>query len=227
MREVLTLQKITVRDVLTDLSFTVGESEWVLVVGDNGAGKTTLFNTILGNILPDRGKVLIEGSDVTSLPPHSRASVMAHVFQDPTAGTVGHMTIRENLRLASRRGKKRSYLRFPSRKRDEAYREQLSALRMNLEDRLDDYAGDLSGGQRQALSIVLSLLTESKIWLLDEITAALDQKTSATILEVVRNTLRQRKQTCLMITHNPQHIGQLGDRVLILKDGRVHEQDLR
>jgi putative ABC transport system ATP-binding protein len=218
----LTLEKIQVGNVLKDLNLTVSESECVLVIGDNGAGKTTLFNTILGKIFPKKGRIKIQGEDVTSWPSHKRASMISYVFQDPRRGTLPHMTIRENILLAARRGQKRSFLYNSSRKQSASYREKLRLLDMNLENRLEDYPGDLSGGQRQALSIALSLLAEAKIWLLDEITASLDAKTSEKILRIVHDTIRAQKKTCLMITHDPRHRDQLGDRVMMLAQGKVH-----
>ncbi|MDR1551494.1 MAG: ATP-binding cassette domain-containing protein [Holosporaceae bacterium] len=218
----LKMQNISVRNILINLNLTVRKNEFVLIVGENGAGKTTLFNTIAGMIKPGRGSVLIDDQDVTDSPLHIRAAAVANVFQDPKVGTIGSMSIRENLNMAYMRGKKRSFFSMgSSRERDCIYKEKLMPLNMNLENRLDDFAEDLSGGQRQALSIVMSLIADSKILLLDEITAALDSKTADSIIEIINKNVRKQKKTCLMITHNAKHIGHLGDRTLILRDGRA------
>ncbi|MDR0555477.1 MAG: ATP-binding cassette domain-containing protein [Holosporaceae bacterium] len=217
----LKIKNLNVKNVLTDLNLTVNRDEFVLVVGDNGAGKTTLFNAISGNIKPKNGNILIDDRDVTDMPPYERAVVVANVFQDPKIGTIGSMTIRENLNMAYMRGKKRALSICNSAERDKLYREKLRTLGMGLENRLDDCVGNLSGGQRQALSIIMSLITDSKILLLDEITAALDTKAADRIIEIMDENIRQQKKTCLMITHNAKQIDKLGDRVLVLKNGHL------
>ncbi|MDR0632404.1 MAG: ATP-binding cassette domain-containing protein [Holosporaceae bacterium] len=217
----LKMRNINVRNVLMDLNLTINRNEFVLVVGDNGAGKTTLFNAISGNIKPESGSILIDDCDVTDMPQYERAAVVANVFQDPKIGTIAGMTIRENLNMAYMRGKKRALSISNSDERDKLYREKLQTLGMGLENRLNDYTGDLSGGQRQALSIIMSLITDSKILLLDEITAALDGQTSDRITKIINENIHQQKKTCLMITHNRTQIDKLGDRVLVLKNGRA------
>jgi len=217
----LKMKNINVGNVLTDLNLTVNKNEFVLVIGDNGAGKTTLFNAISGNAKPRSGTIMIDNRDVTNMPPYERAAVVANVFQDPKIGTVGSMTIRENLNLAYMRGKKRTLSICNSEERDKLYREKLRTLDMGLENRLTDLVENLSGGQRQALSIIMSLITDSKILLLDEITAALDVKTSDRIMEIIDENIRRQKKTCLMITHNVKQIDRLGDRVLVLRNGKV------
>jgi putative ABC transport system ATP-binding protein len=217
----LQLNNINVRNVLVDLNLTVKKNEFVLVVGDNGAGKTTLFNTISGYIVPKSGSIKIDGNDVTNIPQHERASVVSNVLQDPKAGTIANMTVRENLNIAYMRGKSRYASISDSPERDLLYVKKLGALNMHLEKRLDEYVGNLSGGQRQALSMVMSIIANSKILLLDEITAALDPKTSENILKIATDTVRREKKTCLMITHNIKHIDHIGDKVLRLKDGNL------
>ncbi|MDR1334559.1 MAG: ATP-binding cassette domain-containing protein [Holosporaceae bacterium] len=213
------MKNITVKNVLVNLNLIVNKNEFVLVVGENGAGKTTLFNTISGIRKPDDGNVYIDGQDVTPMPSHVRATLVSNVFQDPKLGTIGKMTIRENLCMAYLRGKPRKLILDNSRQRDDLYREKLQILNMNLENRLDDYVGELSGGQRQALSIIMSIISDSKLLLLDEVTAALDRKSSENILDIIQKTIRQEKRTCLMITHDAKHLDQLGDRALVLQNG--------
>jgi putative ABC transport system ATP-binding protein len=217
----LQLTNINVRNVLVDLNLAVKKNEFVLVMGDNGAGKTTLFNTISGHIIPKSGSVEIDGEDVTDVPQYERASIVSNVLQDPKVGTIASMSVRENLNIAYMRGKKRGVAISDSLSRDALYVEKLSALNMGIEKRLDEYVGNLSGGQRQALSMVTSIVANSKILLLDEITAALDAKTSETILKIAAETVRREKKTCLMITHNLKHINCIGDRALRLKDGNL------
>jgi putative ABC transport system ATP-binding protein len=222
----LQLTDINAGKVLLGLNLTVEQGEFVLIIGDNGAGKTTLFNVISGSLKPENGKIFIDKQEVTDWPQHARASLVANVFQDPKVGTIGSMTIRENLDLAYKRGKTRSLSVHNTRIRDDFYREKLRMLHMNLENRLDSYAEELSGGQRQALSVIMSTLTEAKTLLFDEITASLDRQTSENILRIIETVLVPEKKTCLMITHDASHIERLGDRALILRDGRLVGADV-
>jgi putative ABC transport system ATP-binding protein len=212
---------INVRNVLRNLNLVVHRNEFVLIVGDNGAGKTTLFNTISGRLRPGSGNILLDGQDVTDMPQHRRMAMISNVFQDPKVGVVVDMTLRENLHMAHLRGKRRGLTVSNSSRRDDLYREKLKTLNMDLENRLDDRAGDLSGGQRQALSIIMSTLADSKLLLLDEITAALDQRASENILRIINDLVASEKKTCLMITHNSKHIRRLGTRALWLQNGRL------
>ncbi len=216
----LNLKNIYVRNVLVDLNLTVNEGEFVLVIGENGAGKTTLFNTISGSVAPSGGSIFIAGKNVTNEPQYLRAKLVANVFQDPKVGTVANMSVRDNLNMAYMRGRKRTLLAPScSKKRDDFFREKL--VEIGLENRLDSLAGELSGGQRQALSIIMALMTDSKIVLLDEITAALDSENSKKVLQIIDKCVYKQKKTCLMITHNKDQINQLGDRTLILKNGKL------
>ncbi|MDR0407241.1 MAG: ATP-binding cassette domain-containing protein [Holosporales bacterium] len=219
----LQLKNITVRNVLHNLNLTVDTGDFILLIGENGAGKTTLFNTISGDLIPKSGSIIIDGRDVTCIPQHKRAVLVSSVLQDPRSGTVGGMTLRENLHIAYTRGKRRHLKISNSCLREDLYKEKLSLLGMNLENRLDEYVENLSGGQRQALSIILSIIADSKIILLDEITAALDAKSSYSIMEIVDKTIRQGQKTCLMITHDISHTTQFGDKVLLLKKGTLKE----
>ena len=215
----LQMNDINVRKVLKNLNLVVEKGEFVLLIGDNGAGKTTLFNTIAGNITPTSGDIFINGENVTKKSTHERAALIANVFQDPKMGTVGAMTIRDNLNMSLMRGKKRNLRASCSEERDEIFKEKLRELDMGLECRLDDYVGELSGGQRQALSIEMTLLSESKIILLDEITAALDAANSQKILEIVARKCKGK--TCLMITHNREHLKLIPARIAVLKNGQI------
>lgn len=216
----LNLKNIYVRNILIDLNLTVNEGEFVLVVGENGAGKTTLFNTISGSISPSKGSIFISGKNVTNEPQHMRAQLVANVFQDPKVGTIANMSVRNNLNMAHMRGKKRKLLtQSCSKKRDDFFRSKLYEI--GLENRLDSLVGELSGGQRQALSVIMALLTDSKILLLDEVTAALDSENSKRVLRIIDICIYKQKKTCLMITHNKDQINQLGNRTLILKNGKL------
>ena len=220
----LQMKNIKVRNVLNDLNLNVREGEFILILGENGAGKTTLFNTISGNIFPERGRIFIDEEDVTNKAQYARSNLIANVFQDPKVGTTESMSIRDNLNLAYMRGKKRTLRNSCSADRDFLFREKLRELDMKLENRLDDYAGELSGGQRQALSILMALLTESKILLLDEITAALDNINSEKIMNIINEKCLKTKKTCLMITHNRDQIKEFGNKTMILKNGRLFER---
>lgn len=215
----LKMKNICVRNVLNDLNLTVNEGEFVLVVGENGAGKTTLFNTISGNVQPSKGQILIAGEDVTNVPQYRRAGLIANVFQDPKVGTIANMSIRDNLNMACLRGKNRKLCFSCSSARDDFFRTKLREI--DLGGRLDAYAGELSGGQRQALSIVMALLTDSKLLLLDEVTAALDSANAEKVLKIIDENVYKQRKTCLMITHNKDHIDRLGDRILKLQNGKV------
>ena len=217
----LRLYNVSVRNILKDLNLAVSKGEFVIIVGENGAGKTTLFNTISGNICPSDGSILINGEDVTYKTQYERASFIANVFQDPKVGTIGNMSIRDNLNMAYMRGKSRGLKISSTKERDGLFREKLGVLGTGLEKRLDDYAGDLSGGQRQAMSVVMALLSDSKILLLDEITAALDFVNSEKILDMVNKNIYERKKTCLMITHNKEDLKKFGGNVMTLRNGRV------
>lgn len=222
----LRMKNIYVREVLVDLNLTVEKGEFLMVLGDNGAGKTTLFDTISGAIQPFQGSIFVDYEDVTNKTQFQRANLIANVFQDPKVGTISNMTLRENMNLAYMRGRKRKLSTCCSEKRDELFREKLIELDMGLEDRLDSYAGELSGGQRQALSIAMVFLTDSKILLLDEITAALDRANSEKIINIVYEKSKQTCKTCLMITHSPQIIEQFENNVAILEKGKIRKQGI-
>ena len=197
------------------------EGEFVTVIGGNGAGKSTLLNCVSGAYGVEEGQILIDGVDVTHLPEYKRAKFIGRVFQDPMMGTAATMQIEENLALAARRGKARG-LKIGITKADrEAYREQLKILGLGLEDRMTSKVGLLSGGQRQALTLLMATLQKPKLLLLDEHTAALDPKTAAKVLEATEKIIAKDNLTTMMITHNMRDAIAYGNRLIMMYDGRI------
>lgn len=209
------------RKALNGLHLTLNEGEFVTVIGGNGAGKSTMLNMITGTYQPDEGQILLDGKDITRLPEHKRAAYLGRVFQDPMMGTAATMQIEENLALAARRGKKRGLRVGITRAEREEYREQLKILDLGLENRLTAKVGLLSGGQRQALTLLMATLRQPKLLLLDEHTAALDPKTADKVLTVTERIVSQYKLTTIMITHNMRDAIRYGNRLIMLYDGRV------
>ena len=206
---------------LNHLSLTLEEGDFVTVIGGNGAGKSTMLNAISGVWPVDKGTIRIDGVDVTELSEHRRAVYLGRVFQDPMVGTAGNMTIEENLALAARRGEKRT-LRWGIKKSErEQFKELLRPLGLGLEDRLTAKVGLLSGGQRQALTLLMASLKKPKVLLLDEHTAALDPKTAAKVLELSDQIVKEHKLTTLMVTHNMKDAIAHGNRLIMLDAGRV------
>ena len=199
---------------LNHLSLTLEEGDFVTVIGGNGAGKSTMLNAISGVWPVDAGTIRIDGVDVTELSEHQRAVYLGRVFQDPMVGTAGNMTIEENLALAARRGEKRTRER-------EQFKELLRPLGLGLEDRLTAKVGLLSGGQRQALTLLMASLKKPKVLLLDEHTAALDPKTAAKVLELSDQIVEEHRLTTLMVTHNMKDAIAHGNRLIMLDAGRV------
>lgn len=206
---------------LRGLSLTIPAGCFVTVIGSNGAGKSTLLNALAGEIIPDRGAIVIDDRDVTRQTAAQRANWVARVFQDPLAGVCADLTIEENLALAAARGRRRGLGRALNRERRERWREQLARLGLGLEQRLRDHASLLSGGQRQALSLVMAALQPMKILLLDEHTASLDPKTAAFILELTGAIIEQQRLTALMVTHSLRHALDVGERTVMLHQGRI------
>lgn len=206
---------------LNGVDLTIPDGQFVTVIGSNGAGKSTLLNAISGDIIPDRGTVKIAEQTVTQLPTHKRAKFVARVFQNPLAGSCAHLTVEENLALAHRRGKSRGLRSALNHRLREDLRAQLATLGLGLENRLRDRMGLLSGGQRQAVSLLMSTLAPNKILLLDEHTAALDPKTAVSVLQLTRQIVEQRQVTTLMITHSMRQALDFGDRVLMLHQGKI------
>ena len=203
---------------LVDVSLTVEDGDFVSIIGANGAGKSTLFNAISGRYLLDSGAIYMDGKNVTMLPEHERARRIGRLFQDPLLGSAPDMSIEENLALAAGRGGWLSRITAEDRK---AFRDRLSLLGMGLEDRMRQPVGLLSGGQRQALTLLMATYQVPEVLLLDEHTAALDPGTAEKVLELTRNIVRYNHITCLMITHNMQSALDLGNRTLMMDHGRI------
>ncbi len=209
------------KTALSGLSLHLEEGDFCTVIGGNGAGKSTMLNAVAGVFQVDQGSIVIDGVDVTKLPEHKRAKYIGRVFQDPMTGTAATMQIEENLALAKRRGKKRSLRPGITKAEREEYRELLKILDLGLEDRLTSKVGLLSGGQRQALTLLMASLVKPKLLLLDEHTAALDPKTAAKVLEATEKIVNRDHLTTLMITHNMKDAIAHGNRLIMMKDGQV------
>ena len=206
---------------LTGLNLTLNDGDFVTVIGGNGAGKSTMLNAVAGTWMVDSGSILIDGTDVTRLPEHKRAAFIGRVFQDPMMGTAPTMQIEENLALAARRGERRG-LGWGITKAERAqYREMLRRLDLGLEDRLTSKVGLLSGGQRQALTLLMASLQKPKLLLLDEHTAALDPATAAKVLELSDRIVRENQLTAMMITHNMKDAIVHGNRLIMMNEGHI------
>jgi len=212
---------INAKTALDGVSLHLKEGESVSVIGGNGAGKSTLLNAVAGTLSVDQGRITIGGVDVTGLPEHRRAKYIGRVFQDPMMGTAATMQIEENLALALRRGQHRTFRSGITRAEREMYRDMLKILDLGLEDRLTTKVGLLSGGQRQALTLLMASLKKPKLLLLDEHTAALDPKTAAKVMEVTRRIVNRDKLTTLMITHNMRDAIEYADRLIMMYAGRI------
>jgi putative ABC transport system ATP-binding protein len=206
---------------LRGMSLTVNQGEFVTVIGSNGAGKSTFLNALAGEVIVDSGRIEVDGEDVTRLPTHKRAHRVARVFQDPLAGTCEGLTIEENLALAIKRGQRRWLTSAVKRSYMERFRAALAKLNLGLENRLGDKMGLLSGGQRQAVSLLMASLTPSSILLLDEHTAALDPKTARFVLALTQDIITEQKLTALMVTHSMKQALEVGDRTVMLHQGQV------
>ncbi|RKS84633.1 putative ABC transport system ATP-binding protein [Orbus hercynius] len=207
--------------VLRGLNLNIKEGEFVTIIGSNGAGKSSLLNVISGDLISDSGYVIINDQDVTKLPAWRRAGMVARVFQDPMIGTCENLTIEENLALAYNRGKKQRLKPALNRTVRELFKEKLSILNLGLEHRLSDMMGLLSGGQRQAVSLLMSTLQPSKILLLDEHTAALDPKTAQFVLELTAKIVAESQLTTMMVTHSMKQALAYGTRTVMLHQGQV------
>lgn len=211
------------KKALTGVDLLMKDGDFATIIGSNGAGKSTMFNCIAGSFYPDTGCVLMDGMDITFVPEHRRAVYIGRLFQDPLMGTAPHMTIEENLAIAYLRASRHEHAIFSriSKKEKQQFREWLSMLGMGLEDRMDSPVGLLSGGQRQALTLLMATVVTPKVLLLDEHTAALDPTTAAKVLELTRQIVAKRNITCLMVTHNMHQALDLGNRTLMMNDGRI------
>ena len=212
---------INEKRALQGVSLHLEPGDFVTVIGGNGAGKSTLMNSVSGAYPVDEGKIIIDGIDVTHLPEHKRAQYIGRVFQDPMMGTAATMQIEENLALAARRGKLRTLRTGITKKERALYKEQLAILGLGLEERMTAKVGLLSGGQRQALTLLMATLQKPKLLLLDEHTAALDPKTAAKVLETTQRIVERDNLTTLMITHNMRDAITYGNRLIMMYDGRI------
>jgi putative ABC transport system ATP-binding protein len=212
---------INEKKALQSLDLHLNEGDFVTVIGGNGAGKSTMLNAVAGVWPVDEGNILIDGVDVTGLPEFRRAPYIGRVFQDPMMGTAPNMQIEENLALAYRRGKKRGLRWGVTKNEREFYHERLKILGLGLEDRMTVKAGLLSGGQRQALTLLMAALQKPKLLLLDEHTAALDPATAAKVLELSDRIVQENGLTSLMITHNMKDAIRHGNRIIMMNEGRI------
>ena len=227
MLEVKNIRKIynpgTVQEkcLFDDFSLSIPDGQFVSVVGSNGSGKTSLLNLICGSIQPDDGQILMQGRDIRKDSEHVRARKIGRVYQNPAMGTCAQMTILENLSLADFNGKPAGLHRGTDRRRIDAYREMLRPLGLGLEDMLSTKVGTLSGGQRQALALLMSTMTPISFLILDEHTAALDPKTADIIMELTGRVVREKQLTAIMVTHNLRYAVEYGDRILMMHQGHA------
>ena len=209
---------VNAKKAIDDLSLSVAEGDFITVIGANGAGKSTLFNAIAGSFITDSGRIVLDGQDVTLTPEHKRAKLIGRLFQDPMRGSAPGMTIEENLALAAGRG---GWMSRVSKSDKKLFRDKLALLGMGLEDRMSQPVGLLSGGQRQALTLMMATFNPPKLLLLDEHTAALDPSTAEKVLELTKSIVSENRLTCLMITHNMQSALELGNRTIMMNGGNI------
>ena len=209
------------KHALNGVSLSLKEGDFVTVIGSNGAGKSTLLNAIAGLWMVDSGSIKIAGDDITKLPDYKRAKYIGRVFQDPMLGSAATMQIEENMALAARRGKRRTLRKGITQQEREKYRELLKELNLGLEDRLTSKVGLLSGGQRQALTLLMSTMEKPKLLLLDEHTAALDPKTAAKVLDLTEKLVNENNLTTFMVTHNMRDALKYGNRLIMMCDGKI------
>ena len=210
------------KNALAGIDLHLEKGDFVTILGSNGAGKSTLFGAIAGTFLPDTGSVVVDGKDITSLPDYKRSKYIGRMFQDPMKGTAPNMTIEENLALAYMRASSAHSPFSMITKKDRAdFRERLAQLDLGLEDRMNHPVGLLSGGQRQALTLLMATLQKPKLLLLDEHTAALDPKTAAKVLEATQKIVERDNLTTLMITHNMRDAIAYGNRLIMMHEGRI------
>ena len=207
------------KKAITDLSLELKKGDFATIIGSNGAGKSTLFNAICGDFLTDAGLIELDGRDITFMPQHARAKEIGRLYQDPMRGTAPGLTIEENLALAA--AGKGGWLSRTTRQEKERFREELKKLDIGLEERMSHPVGLLSGGQRQALTLLMATMNPPKLLLLDEHTAALDPGTAEKVLNLTRRIVEENQLTCLMITHNMQSAIDLGNRILMMDSGNI------
>jgi putative ABC transport system ATP-binding protein len=212
---------VTEHTLFKDFSLTVEKGQFVSIVGSNGSGKTSLLNIICGSIPIESGEVLVEGQSITKLKEFQRYASMGRVYQDPAAGTCPGLTMLENMSLADNKGKPFGLSRGVNKRRIDFYRHQLQSLGLGLEDKMDVKMGSLSGGQRQAVALLMATMTPLKFLILDEHTAALDPKTAEIIMELTDKVVREKQLTAMMVTHNLRYAVEYGDRILMMNQGHV------
>ena len=221
IRKTFNAKTVNEKVALNGVNLHLEDGDFVTVIGGNGAGKSTILNAIAGVWPVDEGKIVIDGVDVTNLSEHRRANLLGRVFQDPMTGTAATMQIEENLALAARRGQKRTLRAGITREEREGYREKLKTLGLGLEDRMTTKVGLLSGGQRQALTLLMATLRKPQLLLLDEHTAALDPKTAAKVLDATQRIVEKDHLTTMMITHNMRDAIAYGNRLVMMYDGHI------
>ena len=207
--------------LFNDFNLSIDDGEFVSVVGSNGSGKTSMLNLICGSIPLDDGRILISGQDITRMPEYKRQRRIGRVYQNPAMGTCPSMTILENMSLADNKGKAFNLRKGTNRQRIDYYRESLRTLGLGLEDKMHVKVGVLSGGQRQAMALLMSTMTPIEFLILDEHTAALDPKTAETIMELTDKVVREKNLTTIMVTHNLRYAVEYGDRLLMMHQGNV------
>ena len=212
---------VTEHTLFKDFSLTVEKGQFVSIVGSNGSGKTSLLNIICGSIPIESGEVLVEGQSITKLKEFQRYASMGRVYQDPAAGTCPGLTMLENMSLADNKGKPFGLSRGVNKRRIDFYRHQLQSLGLGLEDKMDVKMGSLSGGQRQAVALLMATMTPLKFLILDEHTAALDPKTAEIIMQLTDKVVREKQLTAMMVTHNLRYAVEYGDRILMMNQGHV------
>jgi len=219
--KVFNIGTINEKRALVDLNLHIKKGGFVTVIGGNGAGKSTLLNMIAGVYMPEKGKIVLAGQDITRMPEYKRAALLGRVFQDPMRGTAADMEIIENLAIAARRGKKRTLKWGVTKQEKEQYVEYLKMLDLGLENRIHTKVGLLSGGQRQALTLLMATLREPELLLLDEHTAALDPKTAVKVLQLTEELVTKNNLTTLMITHNMKDAIRFGNRLIMMHEGKI------
>ena len=221
IRKTFNAKTVNEKVALNGVNLHLEDGDFVTVIGGNGAGKSTILNAIAGVWPVDEGRIIIDGTDVTNLSEHRRANLLGRVFQDPMTGTAATMQIEENLALAARRGQKRTLRIGITKAEREGYREKLKTLGLGLEDRMTTTVGLLSGGQRQALTLLMATLKKPKLLLLDEHTAALDPRTAAKVLQLSRQIVEENHLMTMMVTHNMKDAIAYGNRLIMMHEGRV------
>lgn len=207
--------------LFNNFNFNVDKGDFISIVGSNGSGKTTMLNIICGSLAPDSGKIIFNGKDFTNLTEYKRAKYIGRVFQDPKMGTCSNLTVLENFALADNKNKRYNLTGAISKKRVEYYKDLVKMCNMGLEDRMNVKVGNLSGGQRQAIALVIAGMTDIDLLILDEHTAALDPKSSETIMEITNKIVRERNITAVMVTHNLRFATEYGNRLVMMHGGNI------